>query len=216
MLTKRHYSLRIETPVNGLMSCGLTQEWLTGGQAAGGETCRLMSSSRGATVCWQSGLEPWTNKHRSPFLIRPCSGQKLFQKAAFLRHGVSDRLCRWTGRRWTRLAVRLSQSLRKWLEKLSSKSADGEKAALWEMNVTGKQQPELIERPASLLVPTSASNPAHFGPFDRADQSVMSPWDVLCAGAVTKSTRAVLFFDVADTGNSRLPLKKHYLGHYCL
>lgn len=105
MLTKRHYSLRIETPVNGLMSCGLTQEWLTGGQAAGGETCRLMSSSRGATVCWQSGLEPWTNKHRSPFLIRPCGGQKLFQKAAFLRHGVSDRLCRWTGRRWTRLAV---------------------------------------------------------------------------------------------------------------
>lgn len=31
------------------------------------------------------------------------------------------------------------------------------KRLVWEMNVTGKQQPELIERPGSLLVPTSAS-----------------------------------------------------------
>lgn len=56
MLTKRMHWSGSETPVNGLMPCGLTQERLTGGQAAGGETCRLMSSSRGAAVSRQFGL----------------------------------------------------------------------------------------------------------------------------------------------------------------
>lgn len=45
-------------------------------------------------------------------------------------------------------ASRCVNDLRKW------------QSAWWEMNVAGKQQPELNERPASLLVPTSVSRPA--------------------------------------------------------
>lgn len=50
------------------------------------------------------------------------------------------------------------QLLHKWPEKVSQ-------SGRWEMDVAGKQQPELEQRTARLLVRTSVSRPAYLSPF---------------------------------------------------
>lgn len=65
-------------------------------------------------------------------------------------HAVSACVRRQTGRRWKALAG--FYDLRN-----SGGSERTDKAAVREMSVAGKLQPEVIERPASLPVPTSAS-----------------------------------------------------------
>ena len=145
--------------------------------------------------------EPWRNKQRLTILICPHSWQKKLGIIAgwrrlFKCNVFSVCLCRWTGRRrWITLAVNC------WVNDLrnSRRSQRTEKAVLWEMNVTGKQQPELIERPASLLVPTSASKPVYLDLFYWAwgtNLFALFPWDVLCAGRVTKMNTQKLFSHV--------------------
>lgn len=125
-------------------------------------------------------------------------------EAAVERHAPPVCRCCWTGRRCTTLAVhrRVNDLRNSW-----SKSADGESGFLWEMNVTGKQPPELIERPASLLVPTSASKPAHLDQFGRtfshrSELSIPVIWAV-CGGNYKERTRRFSRW----CGSSRLPLK---------
>lgn len=149
------------------MSCGLTQGWLIGGQAAGGKTCRLMSSSRGATVCRQLGLSRGdiSNDWRYwsvPAADKHCSNCRT-EAALFFIFSLKA----WCVRLpvpFNGTPVNNTCSHICWVNDLrnSRRSQRTEKAVLWEMNVTGKQQqPELIERPASLLVPTWASKPIY-------------------------------------------------------
>lgn len=113
-----------------------------GGQraaAAGGETCRPTSSSS------QSWTDLPPDHSISSSRGGGSSGGKLIRSRAVasLHHGAAS--VRGRGR----LVRDLSNSWSK---------SDAPAALGREMNVAGKQQPELIERPASLLLPTWVSN----------------------------------------------------------
>ena len=150
-------------------------------------------SSHSVTV----SSEPGRNKQRLPLICPRCRQTYSHHRTetAFWRHGFSVWRCRWTGRR------RITFAASCWVNDFrnSRRSQRTEKAAPWEMNVTGKQKPEQIERPTSLSVPSSASTPfgIHVNLTEHSPQiGSLHPREMCSVGAVKNGTQAVLVFDV--------------------